>query len=77
MRMRADQNRRIPIPAISRPVLRFRRLDAGALAGATVVASERALLILGINDIGIFRIDHRAEAIAALGDEPVGIGDAG
>ena len=77
MRMRADQNRRIPIPAIDRKVFGFGRLDAGALTGATVITSERAFLILGINDVGIFRVDHRAEAIAALGDEPVGIGDAG
>src|SRR4029077_8948915 len=52
-------------------------LDPGALAGAFVIAGEPAFLILGVNGVGIFRIDLRAEAIAALGNEPIGVGDAG
>ena len=43
-----------------------RERDDDALAGATVVAREYAVLQLAIDGIGVFRVDTTVEAVAAL-----------
>ncbi len=74
--MRADENRGVPIPAHVVFAFAGHGADADALAGLAVVADEAALLARGVNNVGIVRIDAGLEAIAAIGDEPIGVGDA-
>ncbi len=52
------------------------RLDVDGLAGLAVEAHEAAVLRLGVDDVRVVRVDHGLEAVAAVGDEPVGVGDA-
>src|SRR5258707_10924594 len=74
--MRADDERRIPIPAQRIFVAAGLRLNAHALARALVVAHDIAALQLGINRVWIFRIDLSAKTVAALSYEPIGVHDA-
>ncbi len=75
--MRADHQRRIPIPTHGRIVLARLRLNGNALASAPVETHQAAILHSGVNRIRIFRIGACVEAIAAVGYEAVGTGDAG
>src|SRR5207244_6133571 len=52
------------------------RLDAYFLPGPAVESHESAVLQLRVNCVRILRIDAAVEAIAALGNEPIGVGDA-
>src|SRR5262249_35646169 len=77
MRVRADDEWRIPVPAFRHFVFCFVRLDAKAFPGRAIEAHQAAVLRFGVNRVGIFGIDERAETVTALGDEPVLIVDAG
>ena len=55
--MRADDERRVPVPAQRRLPLARLRLDADALAGAPIVADQDAVLGFGVDGVGILRID--------------------
>ena len=44
--------------------------------GPLVVADDDAVLQLGVDDVGVLRVDARDEAVAALRDEPVLVQDA-
>src|SRR5262245_1784227 len=74
--MRADEQRRIPVPAQGRLTLSRLRLDANALPGAAIVARQDAVLQFAVDGVGVFWIDARLEAIAAEKDKPVTVGDA-
>ena len=74
--MGADLERRIPVPAQGRLALARLRLDAGGLARAAVEADQAGVLRFGVHDVWVLGIDARLEAVASLGDEPVGIHDA-
>src|ERR1051325_8762546 len=76
VQVRAEDERRIPVPARRIFVAAGLWLNADALARAFVEANDHAVLQRRINGIRIFRIDLRTETIAAIGDEPVGIDDA-
>src|SRR6185295_17700894 len=75
--MRADNERRVPVPAQRIFAASWLRLDAHTLAGALVKANQGAVLQLCINNVRIFRVYLTAKAIAAVRHEPVAIGDAG
>src|SRR5437764_4799909 len=75
--MRADDKRRVPIPAQRIFVAADLRLNAHALAGALVVAHDVAALQFGINRVWIFRIDLSAKTVPTLSYEPVGVDDPG
>src|SRR5258708_20897546 len=74
--MRADHQRRIPIPTHGRIVLARLRLNGTALASAPVETHQAAVLHSGVNRIRIFRIGAGVETVAAVGYETVGTGDA-
>ena len=65
MGVRADDERRVPIPAEGRIALGGLRLDGDALAGALVEAHDAGVLAGGVNGVGILRIDARVEPVAA------------
>ena len=73
--VRADDQRRVPVPAHGRIALRRLRLDGDALAGALVEAHHAAVLHVGVDGVRVLRIDARIESVAAHGDEAVGVGD--
>ena len=75
-RVRAQQQRRIPVPTQGRLAFARQRLNAHGLVGAAVEADQPAVLAFGVDDVGILGIDAGMEAVAALRDEPVGVGDA-
>ena len=77
VRVRADDERRVPIPTQRIFAATGLRLNAHAFAGALVETHEPAVLQLGIDGVRIFRIDLTAKTVAAVGHEPVGVGDAG
>ncbi len=77
MRVRADDDGRIPIPAQRRLALAFERLQHQFLPRRLVVANQNPVLRLGINRVGIDRVHLRPEAVAARGYEPVRIWNAG
>ena len=76
MRVRRDDERRVPIPAERRAVLVFLRLNADALAGTLVDACHHAVLERGVDRVRILGVDARHEAVAVLGHEPVLVQDA-
>src|SRR6266853_6486226 len=75
--MRADDKRRVPIPAQRIFVASDLGLNAHSFTRALVVAHDVAALQLGINRVWIFRIDLSAKTVATLSYEPVGVHDAG
>ncbi len=74
--MRAEDERRIPVPAQRRAAFGFLRLDVDPLARAAIVAHQPAILPLRINDIRIRWVDHRVEPVAEDGHEPVAVANA-
>ena len=74
--MRADEERRIPVPAQRRLVLARLRLNAHRLTGAAIVADQRPVLRFGVDGVRVLRIDARMKTVAALGHEPIGVADA-
>ncbi len=74
--MRAENQRRVPVPAQRRAILVFLGFDVDPLAGAAVVADEAAVLPLRVDDVGVGGIDHRVETVAEDGDEPVAVANA-
>ena len=76
VRMRADYDRRVPVPAVRNVVRSRLRLNADLLSGAPIEASEIPILVFGVDGIRVFRIDDRAESVATLRKEPILIGDA-
>src|SRR2546430_1231618 len=75
--MRADDERRVPIPAQRIFVAANLRLNAHALAGALVVPNDGAGPKLGVNDVRVFGIDLGAKPVATLRHKPIGVNDAG
>ena len=76
MRMRTDEQRRIPIPAQRRLALSGLRLDEQFFRRLLVIAHQHAILRLAVNRVGIFRIHRRMEAIAPGHGVPIGIDNA-
>ena len=74
--VRADDQRRVPIPAKTRLAYARLRLDVDLLPRELVVADEHAVLRLGVDDVRVLRIDDRLKAVAACRDVPVGVDDA-
>ena len=76
MIVRADDQRRVPVPAQRRLALGVDGLDADAAAGLAVVAHHSPALRFRVHGVGIGRIDARNKSIAAGGDVPVRVHDA-
>src|SRR5437764_7090797 len=76
IRVRSDYERRVPIPPKWIFVAPDFRRDAMTLAAALVVADEVTVLKLSVDGVRIFRIDLRAETVAALCDPPIAVDDA-
>src|SRR5439155_14513468 len=74
--MRRDDEGGIPVPAQRRAALLLLWLNADLLAGPLVVTHDDAVLQLGVDRVGIVRIDVRDETVAAVRHEPVLIEDA-
>src|SRR6266404_3359455 len=71
VRVRTDDQRRIPIEA-ERIIAGMRRwLNTHSLAGSLIEANQHPVLQLGVDCVRVFWIDLRAEAVPALCDEPV------
>ena len=75
MVVRADDQRRVPVPAQRRLALGFDGFDVDAAAGFAVVADQSAALRFGVDGIGICGIDARNKSIAAGGHVPIRIHD--
>ena len=73
--VRADDERRVPVQAQRLHAAGRLRLDVERLAGALVEAHQAAVLRFGIDDVLVLRVGDGAEAVAALRDVPVGVGD--
>src|SRR5262249_15558014 len=69
--VRREDERRVPVEAVPLRAHGAARADEAALAGAKVAAAHRPALTLGVDDIGIIRIDAAGEAVAAVDGEPV------
>src|SRR6266481_4635257 len=76
MRVRTDDERRVPVPALRHLAFAFLRLYAKAFTGLAIKAHQITVLRLSVNSIRIFRINQRAEAVTSLGYEPVLVVDA-
>ena len=76
VRMRTDDEGRIPVPAQRIFAASNLRLNAYALAGALVVANQNAGLQLGVNRVRIFRINLGAKSVTTLRNPPVTVDDA-
>ncbi len=74
---RADEQRRIPVPARGVLARLFLGHDAHRVARAAIEAHQPAVLRLGVDGVVVGGVDAALEAIAAIGDEPVGVADAG
>src|SRR5258708_1884236 len=77
MRVRADDEWRVPVPALRHLAFALLRLYAKAFAGLAIKAHQITVLRFSVDRVRIFRINQRAEAVTALGYEPVLIVDAG
>src|SRR5262249_53448422 len=64
--VRADEERRIPVPARGVLALLRLRLDGELLARPPVEALEDAVLRLGVDDVRVVGIGERDEAVALL-----------
>src|SRR5262249_54171785 len=73
MGVRADYERRIPIPTQGIFATANLRLNADALAGALVVANEITVLQLGVNSVRVLRVDLCPESVTALSHPPVAV----
>src|SRR5207237_1573632 len=65
-----EQKRRLPIEAEALAGLRPRP-ERGLFAGAPVAPAHAAVLALGVNKIGVVRIDGADEAVTAADVDPV------
>ena len=70
------EERRVPVPAQGRVARPGLRLDVDLLARLPVEPHEGAVLRLGVDDVGVARLDRGEEAVAPLRDEPVLVPDA-
>ena len=79
--MGRELHRRIPVVAERRRLafLRLERLGphGRAFVGRAIDAVHPAVLRLGVDDVGVGRVHQRLEAVAAVHDVPVVVGDAG
>ncbi len=76
MRVGADEERGVPVPAVLGLALARLGLDGRRLAARAVEAGQIAVLGLGVDDVRVFRIDGRLEAVPGVGRDPVGVDDA-
>src|SRR5574341_617288 len=76
VRMRAHDERRVPVVTLRLFGLAWDRRNADALARAFVEARQSAVLAFGIDGVRVFGIDAGGEPVTAVGGEPVGIDDA-
>src|SRR5262249_44333487 len=76
MRMRANNERRIPVITLRFDVLALDRCDRSPLAGFLVKANKPAILALGINDIRVGGIGVRGKPAPSIGRVPVRVDDA-
>src|SRR5687767_11202864 len=74
--MRADDERRIPVPAHARFAGCRLRLNIDLFARPAVESHKAAVLILRINDIGICWIHSGPESVTTECHKPVGVGNA-
>ena len=74
--VRTDNQRSIPVPTVGGFVFSGLRLYGHALAALLVVAHQPPVLGLTVDDVLVFGINLRFEAIASIGNEPVGVHDA-
>ncbi len=75
-RVGADQDRRVPVPALRRVARLGLRLDVDVLAGGAVVADEVALLPLAVGDVGVAGLGGGLVAVGTERDVPVVVADA-
>src|SRR5262245_65670042 len=75
--MRADDERRVPVPPKRIIIATGLRLNRDTLAGALVETGESAVLRLEVDRIRIFLIYLRAQTIASVRSKPIGIRDPG
>ncbi len=75
--MRADDQRRVPVPLHRRLAGGLARLDVDRLAALLVVAHQAAVLPHGVDDVRVARLGQGLVAVAADGHVPVLVGDAG
>ena len=74
--MRADQQRRVPIPAVGLHPGRRYRLNGDFFAAQTVESRDPTVLGLRVNNVGIARVNLRFKTVALLRHEPVGVHNA-
>ncbi len=69
--MRRDDDRRVPVPARRIFATQLTRPNRHRLAGPVVIAHHATVLTLGIDRLGILRVDPRDETVATVGDKPI------
>src|SRR6516165_7698148 len=72
-----QDKRRVPVETQPLARLNLTRTERSPLTGAEVDPREGAALALGVDLIGIMRIDAADEAVAAANREPILVGRAG
>ena len=73
--VRGNDQRRTPVPVVILLICTRHGCDLQNFTCNTVKPSECPVLRLGINHIGIGRVDLCLEAVAGLGNKLVGVGD--
>ena len=73
--MRADEQRRVPVPFVGGLACRRLRREEHSFLRAPIIAHEAAILVLRIDNVRIARIDLRFVSVAAQNDVPIGIRD--
>ena len=76
VRVRADDDRRVPVEPQRRLAGARLRADVDRLVALAVVAQQVALLPLEIDGVRVGRIDGDGVPVRAVGDHPVGVRDA-
>ncbi len=74
--MGADEQRRIPVPAVGLFAGAFDGLDGHPFAALAVVTLQPAVLRLGVDDVGVDGVHLGFKSVACLGDVPIAVDDA-
>src|SRR5204863_9194189 len=75
--VRADDQRRVPVPAMRGIALLGHGLNREVFACSFVEPHQATVLRCRVNGVGILRVYARIETVSAIGDETIGVGQIG
>ncbi len=75
--MRAQDQRGVPVPAVSKFAFVWLRTNVNRFLAFAVVANHASILRFRINNVGIYRVNLRPESITTTGYKPLVAGNPG